>query len=96
MSLMTVGDPTLCQIVGRHFERHAISGEDANSIAPKLACQVRQHRSLLIELHTEKSAGKLLHYCSCYFYTVFFTHSPLMNRLWLFLDMAPSCHSATV
>ena len=96
MSLMTVGDPALRQIVRGHFKRYAVSGEDANSIAPKLAGQMRQHCSLLIELHTEKSAGKLLHYRSCYFYTVFFTHSPLLNRLWLFLDMAPSCHSATV
>src|SRR6185312_3997882 len=75
MSLVAVGDPALGQIVRGHFESHAVSGKDANAIAPELAGQMRQHRSLLVELNTEKSAGKLLHYRSCYFYTVFFTHS---------------------
>ena len=77
MSLVTVGDPALCQIVRGHFECYAVSSQDANSIAPQLAGQMRQHGSLLIELNAEKSAGKLLHNRTCYFYTVFFTHSPL-------------------
>lgn len=37
-----------------------------------------QHGSFRIQLHTEKTTGKLLDHGSCNFYTVFFTHSPLI------------------
>ncbi len=38
---------------------------------------MRENGTLLIQLHTKKSAGKLLNYGSGNFNTIFFAHSPL-------------------
>jgi hypothetical protein len=74
--LVPVGDASLGEVIRRHFESYAISGKDPDSIAPQLACQMRQHGSILVELDAKQTAWKLFNYRSSNFNAIFFTHSP--------------------
>jgi len=73
---MAVGDASLGQIVRGKLQGDAVAGQNADTIAAELACQVRQHTALLIQLDAEKAAGEFLNYGSSDFNAIFFTHRP--------------------
>jgi len=73
---MSVSNSPFSEIVGRHLYGNAITGENSNAVTAELASKVSQNRSILIQLHTEQPGGELFNHCSCYFNTIFFTHSP--------------------
>jgi len=68
-------DPAFGQIVRREFESHFVAGEHANAIAAKAARKMGQHDAVMVQLHAEQTARKLLENGACYFYAVFLTHS---------------------
>ena len=78
---MPVRDASLGEVIRRHLQGHSITGQNANSVTPQLTCQMRQNSSILIELRTEQTTGKLLDYCSRYLYTVFLAHQPPANKI---------------
>jgi len=73
-------DTSLGQIVGREFQRNAISGQNPNAITPQAAGQMSQDNAVLLQLNTELTAGKLLQNGPGYFNAVFFTQSNSILR----------------
>jgi hypothetical protein len=53
MLFVAVGNTTFGEIVGGELKGDAVASEYADTILPKLACQVRQHHSFLVELYAE-------------------------------------------
>ena len=74
--LVTVGNTSLGQIIGGHFDGDPVTGEDANAIAPQLAGEMSEDDTLLVQLDAKQTAGKLLNDSSSDFNAVFFTHFP--------------------
>jgi hypothetical protein len=68
-------NPAFRQIVGREFESHFVAGENANPIAAKPARKMGQHNTVVLQLHAEQTAWKLLENGTLYFYAVFLAHS---------------------
>src|SRR5208283_84632 len=79
--LVAVGNASLGEVIWRHLQCDAIAGQHSNAVAPKLACQVSQDCSFLIELNAEKPTRELFNHGSGYLDTIFFTHSPLLGRV---------------
>ena len=65
---MAVGNSALGQVVGGKFQGHAVACEYADTILSKLACQVRQHHSLLVELYAEFTVRQFFYNYTGYFY----------------------------
>ena len=82
---VTISDPSLGEVIGRHLQGDAISGQHSDAVPSQLPSQVREYRPILVQLHTEQTAWKLFYNCAGDFYTVFFTHSPLLCdvRTWV-------------
>jgi hypothetical protein len=76
---MPVRDASLGEVIRRHLQGHSITGQDANPVAPQLACQMRQNGSVLIKLYAKQTAGELLDHRSRHFNAVFFTHSTFIG-----------------
>jgi hypothetical protein len=76
---MAESDTALGEVVGGEFEGDFVASQNAYAIAAEPACQVRKHQALVLELHTEFTAGEFLDDRALYFYAVFFTHSCLLN-----------------
>src|SRR5581483_1194879 len=74
--LVPVSDSTLGEIVRRHLEGHAVTGQHPDSVSSQFASEVCQDRSVLIQLYAEQPAGEFFDYGSGYFNAVFFTHPP--------------------
>src|SRR5712671_5921514 len=72
---MTEGDPAFGQIVRREFQRDFIARQNANTIPPETAREVRQNHPFMLELDAEQTAGKFLKNRSRHFYAVFLAHS---------------------
>jgi hypothetical protein len=58
-----VSDPAFGQIVGGHFNLHAVAGENADEIFAHLAADLRQHDVLaVIQTDTEEGVGQFIYY----------------------------------
>jgi 16S rRNA (uracil1498-N3)-methyltransferase len=77
---VAIRDATLGQIVGGEFHRDAITCENPDSVAAKLASQVGEYGTVGIQLNTEQSTRELFNDGPGHFNTIFFTHLPL--RCW--------------
>ena len=73
---MAVGDASLGQIVRGKLQGDAVAGQNADTIAAELACQMREYGAFLIQLHTEQATGEFLYHGSGNFNAIFFTHRP--------------------
>ena len=70
---MTVGDPTLSQIVWRKLDRDPIAIHDLDSVAPESSRHCREDRFLSrVKLDGEHSGFEFLNHLTHYFDCVFF------------------------
>lgn len=76
---MAVGDAAFGEIVWRKLEGDSIAGEDADSIAAQLACEVGQDGPLLIQLNAKLPGRELFYDGACDFNAIFFAHLPLLE-----------------
>jgi len=56
---MSKGDSAFGQIVWGELQRHFVSRQNTNSIAPESAGKVRKHHSLVFQLDAEESTREL-------------------------------------
>ena len=75
---MAESDTALGEVVGGEFEGDLVARQYANAISAEAACEMREYQTLVLELHTEFTAGEFLDDCTLYFYAVFFTHSAFL------------------
>jgi hypothetical protein len=73
---VAVGDPALGEIVGGHFDRYAIAGQNTNSISSQFTGKVRQHNAFLIKLDAEEAAREFFHDGPSHLDTIFLAHLP--------------------
>jgi hypothetical protein len=72
---MAVSDTTFGEVVRGKLHRHAITGEDSNSIATEFAGQVGKNSAVGIKLNAEQTTRELFNYSTRHFNTIFFTQS---------------------
>jgi hypothetical protein len=72
---MAISNATLGQVVRGKLHRHAITGEDSDSIATEFAGQVGKNSAVGIKLNAEQTTRELFNYSTRYFNTIFFTQS---------------------
>src|SRR5205823_15080512 len=72
--LVAIGDASLGQVIGRHFQGNPVACQHADAVAAKLAGQVGQHCAFLVKLYAEQAARKFFNNSSSYFNCVFFAH----------------------
>src|SRR5262245_60512863 len=75
------GDPTLGQVVGRHFHVDAVAGEHADAVLAHLAGGVGQDLVVVVELHPEHGVGQKLAHGPGKLDQIFFRHGPRLGRL---------------
>lgn len=68
-------NPALRQVVGGKFHGHPIARQNADTITPQAACQMRQNHSFMFQLYAEQTARKLLEHGAGYFNAIFFAQS---------------------
>jgi thiol peroxidase len=54
---VAVDDPSLAQVVGRHFEIDSVAEKNFDAVATQAPCEVREHRVAVLELNCERRAG---------------------------------------
>jgi hypothetical protein len=79
--LVAIGDSAFGQVVWGKFHCHAISGENADSVAAELAGKVGENGAVGIQLNTKQATWELLNYSPSHFNAIFFTHRPL--NMWM-------------
>ena len=60
--LTSPGDPTLCQIVGRHLNSYLITGQDLDEVHAELAGNVRQNGVSVANVDFEHSIRQCIGY----------------------------------
>jgi hypothetical protein len=76
---MPESDAALGEIVGGQLHGDSVAGQDANAVAAETPRQVREHHSVVIELHAEQAAGKFFKNYPGYFNIIFLTHSTFLS-----------------
>src|SRR6202044_980266 len=79
-SATPVDDPALGEVIGRHFHRDLVAGEDADVVFPHLAGNMRGNHVAVLQLHAEGGVGQRLHYLTFHLDRVFFGHTALSSR----------------
>ena len=79
---MPISNPALGEIVGGKLHRHAVSGENPDTIAPKFSGQVGKNGAVGIKLDTKQTTRELFDYGPGHFNTIFFAHLPLKLWVW--------------
>ena len=79
---VAVSNAALGEIVGGHLEGDAVSGKDADAVAPELAGQVGQDEPFGVKLDAKQAAGEFLHHGPGHFNAIFFTHLPPRFLRW--------------
>ena len=69
---MTVGDPTLGQIIGGKFQRHPVTSHDSDAVPAEPSRHHRKNDFPGIEFNGKHSGPELLDYLTHYFDRVFF------------------------
>ena len=73
--LVAVGDAAFGEIVGRHLDGHAVTGEDADAVPAKLSSEVGEDEPLVdIQLNAKLTGGKFFHYGAGHLNAIVFTH----------------------
>ena len=69
---MTVGDPTLGQIIGGKFQRHPVTSHDSDAVPAQPSRHHRKDDLPGIEFNGKHAGPELLDYLTHYFDRVFF------------------------
>ena len=72
--LLAVRNPAAGQVVGRHFQLHAVSQQNADVIAPHLPGEVSQNLMAVIQLDLELSCRQRLNHSAFHLDLFFFSH----------------------
>jgi hypothetical protein len=89
-SFIPISDPTFGQVVGGHFDLHAVAGKNAYEIFAHLAADLRQHDMFaVIQTNAEESVGQFVYDHALGWNQIIFsqTKSPLVKssaaaRVW--------------
>ena len=71
---MTVGDATLGEIIGRHFQHDPVSRKDADEVQTHFSGNVGEHSVAVVEFDSEHGVRKQFDDLSRYFDSVFLGH----------------------
>ncbi len=71
---MAERDAALGQVVGRQFQRHLVTGQNADVVLTHLAVGVSDEFVTVIELDTIASVRQNFEHLACHFNQIFFCH----------------------
>src|SRR5690606_25629492 len=78
--LHAIGDAALGQVVGRHFDLDAVTGQDADVVLAHAPGDVRDDLVPVLELHTEHRVGKRLGDRAFEFNDIVFRHAECTDQ----------------
>ena len=73
---VAIGYAAFGEIVGRHFQSDAVTGENADAVAAQLAGEMGENEPFLIQLDAKQPARELFDHSSGNFNTILFAHWP--------------------
>lgn len=81
--LETIGNPTFCQIIRRHFDGDFVARQDANTVFPHTSRRMGDNFVIIHELHAKCSVGQKFNDFAFKFQEFFFSQFgpfPPQNR----------------